>query len=81
MNLHRNCPPRRIIHPLSTKLITWLERSNYVPFDGAWRIDYGNVDVLDTLRTACMSLYHKERNIWVPDVGTYDWIVRQKYRA
>lgn len=80
-NFHQAHPKCRILYPLSLKLITWLERSNYVPFHGAWRHEYSHVDTLDVLREAGMVLYHKERSIWVPDVGTYDWIVKQKYGA
>lgn len=80
-SFHQWQPPRRILSPLPMRLITWLERSNYVPFEGAWRIDYPHTAVIEVLRDACMTLYHEERNIWVPDVGTYDWMVRQKYGA
>ena len=58
------------------RLINMLERSNYVSIRAL--SPYRPSEALPILRAAKMALYSEAAGIWVPDVGTYDWIVETK---
>jgi hypothetical protein len=64
---------------MALRLITMLERSNYVR---ASDLCPGHPERGEELmRRAGMVLYSTLRGLWVPDVGTYDWIVSIKQLA
>lgn len=67
--------------PIAQRLISYLERSNYVTFRGAWREGFTDESVRAVFAEAKLAFYSTTRGVWVPDVGTYDWIVKQKFGA
>lgn len=63
---------------MQMRLVALLERSNYVRAETL--SPKRSTNAIPLLRAAKMVLYSELRQIWMPDVGTYDWLISIKQR-
>jgi hypothetical protein len=71
-------PSERRPSPMQMRLVALLEISNYVRAETL--CPRRSTSAIPVLREAKMVLYSELRQIWMPDVGTYDWLVSIKQR-
>ncbi len=70
--------PRRNNSAIRTRLYLHLQRTNYVTPHDVVAKGQPHTYALQIFREASLVEYHAQKAIWVPDVGTLNWLVRNR---